>query len=316
MPDGIATALIPFDTVVIVGGTHGNERTGVSLVHHWQQAPGEVQRAGFATRLLLANPEAVRQNRRFIDCDLNRSFLAHQKGAGYERERAREIRAWIEQAGRRTFVVDLHTTTANMGITLITDTDPVNLAVAAEVQDAMAASRIYCFADSDRINSCLRASARGGIGVEIGPIAQGILRHDTLALTREVVQRILDAVEGVKRGLRRPEGTDRMIYLHDRHVAYPTLSSGDPPVFIHRALQGRDYAPLTTGQPVFQDLGGRTWTFEEAEMRYPVFINEAAYYHEDIAFSLTRRIALRNLYPLAATVKALPRGGQGTCRKP
>ena len=295
MPLIIDTATAPFDTVVIVGGTHGNERTGVSLLQHWRQVPSEVQRAGFTTRLLLANPEAVRQNRRFIDCDLNRSFLPRSRGSGYETERAREIRVWMKAAGRRTFAVDLHTSTANMGVTLITNTDPVNVAVAADVQEAMDGVRIYCFPNGERIDSCLRASASGGLGVEIGPIPQGILRHDTLALTREVVQQVLHAVERFNRGQCRPAGGNRTLYLHDRHVAYPMVAPGRPPAFIHRELQGADYAPLTAGQPVFQDLSGRIWRFEDAETVYPVFINEAAYYREDIAFSLTRRIEMATL---------------------
>ena len=78
-------------------------------------------------------------------------------------------------------------------------------------------------------------------------------------------------------------------------MAYPQRSPDTPPAFIHRNLLGRDYRPLEAGQPIFQDLAGRTWTFEETETYYPVFINEAAYYREDIAFSLTRRISLECL---------------------
>ena len=286
---------LPFDTVVIAGGTHGNERTGVALVAHWRQTPAEVKRTGFTTRLLLANPEAARRNRRFIDRDLNRSFLLREGGQDYESGRAREIAAWMKQVGGRTFAIDLHTSTARMGITLITNSAPVNLALAAAVQDVLAEARIYCFAEGDRIDSCLRAAADGGIGVEIGPIPQGLLRHDALAVTREVVQRLLDAVEDFNRnGLRIPEG-DRPVYLHDRNVAYPEVPPNARPAFVHRELEGRDYRPLTSGRPIFQDLGGRTWFYEDAATRFPVFINEAAYYQENVAFSLTRRVSLASL---------------------
>jgi len=292
---------IPFDTVYLVGGTHGNERTGVSLVQHWAQSPSEIQRETFATRLLLANPQAIEKNIRFIDCDLNRSFLPRlledHSNTAYEVGRAREIVKTFsaERPGKRTFAIDLHTTTARMGITLITNTVPVNLAIAARVRQKMAGVRIYSFDASDRINSCLRAAADGGIGVEIGPIPQGVIRHDTLAITRQVVRQILDAIEAHNREtLTRPD-EEVTIYLHDRHVFYPEQPSGATPVFVHQALQGQDYHPLAAGHPIFQNLEGRIWPYEGPSPRYPVFINEAAYYHENIAFSLTRRIALASL---------------------
>lgn len=298
----IDTPYIPFDTVFVVGGTHGNERTGVTLVQHWLQSPAEVQRKSFTTQLLLANQEAIQKNVRFIDRDLNRSFLPQQSSdktfETYESSRAREIAATLQSGihGKRTFAIDLHTTTTHMGITLITNTDPVNLAVAADVQKGLNNARIYCFADSHRINSCLRAAADGGIGVEIGPIPQGVVRHDTLEITAGVVQQILNTLAAFNKGGYTPPDRHQPVYLHDRHMLYPEVPAGAPPVFIHREIEGRDYAPLSPGQPIFQDLRGWVGKYEGTDTRYPVFINEAAYYYENIAFSLTRKMSLGSLF--------------------
>ena len=83
-----------FKTVFIVGGTHGNERTGVMLVRRWQRDPTPVRREMFTTRLLTANPEAIRRNTRFVHQDLNRSFGAPRPEAAaaesYEIRRARD----------------------------------------------------------------------------------------------------------------------------------------------------------------------------------------------------------------------------------
>ena len=297
----IDTPYIPFDTVFVVGGTHGNERTGVTLVQHWLQNPADVQRQTFTTELLLGNPEAIQKNVRFIDRDLNRSFLSQYvdgKTAGtHETARAREIVATLQSGHtrKRTFAIDLHTTTAHMGITLITNTDPVNLAIAADVQKRLPGARIYCFADSDRINSCLRAAADGGIGVEIGPIPQGVVRHDTLEITAGVVQEILNTLETFNRGRFAQPDPDLPVYLQNRHMLYPKMPAGAAPFFIHRALEGRDYQPLAPGQPIFQDLNGQVVCYESGDTGYPVFINEAAYYYENIAFSLTRKIPLESL---------------------
>jgi aspartoacylase len=218
----------------VVGGTHGNERTGVTLVQHWLQNPAEVQRKTFTTELLLGNPEAIQKNVRFIDRDLNRSFLSQPSDGDmaetYESGRAREIKAALQSGppGKRTFAIDLHTTTTHMGITLITNTDPVNLAVAADVQKNLHGARIYCFADSHRINSCLRAAADGGLGVEIGPIPQGVVRHDTLEITAGVVQQILNTLETFNEGGYAPPDRHLPVYLHDRHMLYPEVACRSP----------------------------------------------------------------------------------------
>ena len=291
----------PFDTVVIAGGTHGNERTGVALVQHWQKKPAEIQGKTFATRTLLSNPEAIRRNIRFVDCDLNRSFLPRHIGDSaanaYEIKRAREITVWLAdgQDSRRTFAIDLHTSTACMGITLITDSNPVNLAIALAVQKDLPGARVYSFADSDRINSCLRAAAPGGLGIEIGPIPQGVLRHDILDTTRSAVALVLATLERFNRGALAPPDPQATLYRHDRHMAFPETAPAGPPVFIHRDLEGRDYQPLHPGQPIFTDPARRIWHYDGPDVRYPVFINEAAYYYENIAFSLTRKVTLASL---------------------
>jgi aspartoacylase len=296
-----STPFRPYDTVFVVGGTHGNERTGISLVRHWQQSPLEVQRQAFATELLLANPKAIENNTRFIDCDLNRSFSRDNLHRGqerlYEQDRARQIIALMGagSAEKRTFAIDLHTTTTNMGITLITNTAPDNLAVAVAVQKQLPGVRIYCFAASDRIDTCLRAAADGGLGVEIGPIPQGVVRHGTLETTRHTVSIILDTLETFNRGAYVPPDPQTPIFLHDRHVHYPECPLNGPSVSIHPGIEGRDYERLEPGRPIFQSLSGQRHTYQGPGSRYPVFINEAAYYRENIAFSLTRKIPLADL---------------------
>jgi len=301
MPDQPSSIYRPLDTVFIVGGTHGNERTGVSLIRHWQHSPVEIQRETFKTHLLLANPQAVQKNTRFIDRDLNRSFLPPPSGsldtAAYETGLAREIRAKMatKHSGQRTFAIDMHTTTSHMGVTLITNTDTVNLAVASAVRKQLEDVRIYCFADSQRINSCLRAAANGGIGVEIGPIPQGVIRYATIETTRRIVLQILTIIDAFNQGNFVAPDPQTTLYLHDKHIFYPDKTSGHPPVCIHPEIEGHDFERLEPGQPIFHDLSGRSWSYEGTGLRYPVFINEAAYYHENIAFSLTRKMALAEL---------------------
>ncbi|HIO95788.1 MAG TPA: aspartoacylase, partial [Campylobacterales bacterium] len=60
--------------VAITGGTHGNELTGVYLVKKWQKSPTRIKRSSFETITQLMNQQAIKEVRRYIDHDLNRSF--------------------------------------------------------------------------------------------------------------------------------------------------------------------------------------------------------------------------------------------------
>lgn len=66
----------PLCRVAVTGGTHGNEMSGVHLVQHWLQAPGELQRPSFSAIPVLANPAAAAACRRYVDRDLNRMFAS------------------------------------------------------------------------------------------------------------------------------------------------------------------------------------------------------------------------------------------------
>lgn len=54
--------------LLIIGGMHGNERLGIELVELLQAKPLQ------NVDTVIANPEAVQQNCRYIESDLNRSF--------------------------------------------------------------------------------------------------------------------------------------------------------------------------------------------------------------------------------------------------
>jgi aspartoacylase len=74
--------------VAIVGGTHGNELTGVALVKKFERFPELIRRESLEVLALLANPRAIAENRRYIDRDLNRCFAVHELSdpglTGYE----------------------------------------------------------------------------------------------------------------------------------------------------------------------------------------------------------------------------------------
>ena len=60
--------------VLVVGGTHGNERTGIQLLRRLNAKPEELTRDSFTAQTLLANPAAFANNCRYLEQDLNRCF--------------------------------------------------------------------------------------------------------------------------------------------------------------------------------------------------------------------------------------------------
>lgn len=86
--------------VLVIGGMHGNEPLGVNVVKRLQENPIENVDA------MIANPEALAADVRFISQDLNRSFPGAKDGI-YEEKRAAEIMKACQQYD---VVLDFHNT--------------------------------------------------------------------------------------------------------------------------------------------------------------------------------------------------------------
>ncbi len=87
--------------VLVVGGMHGNEPLGPDIVRLFNKSPVN------NVDVVLANPPALRQNCRFIDQDLNRSFPGDQTAQSYELRRAAEL---VKMTRPYDLVLDFHNT--------------------------------------------------------------------------------------------------------------------------------------------------------------------------------------------------------------
>ena len=63
--------------VLVVAGTHGNEINAPWLLDHWQKNQDLIKTKGFHFSTAIGNPRALEQGKRYLDRDLNRSFLNH-----------------------------------------------------------------------------------------------------------------------------------------------------------------------------------------------------------------------------------------------
>ena len=290
------------ERVAIVGGNHGNELTGVHLVKKFQQYPNLIDRASFETLALLGNLKAIEEGKRYIDKDLNRCFtnqaLQNPQLSSYEDMRAKAIQQ-ILQPYNQPFVdviVDLHSTTANMGLSLIfCDMHPFLLRLGAYLSSINPMVKIFVNQQS-RQGGFLRSLCELGFVIEVGAVAQNILNAELFQKTEQLIYGILDYFEACNQGNTPQINSTLTLYQYIETIDYPRSDVYDGlrlrkeiQAMIHPQLQFRDYEPLNPGDPMFISFEGKEILYQGESTVYPIFINEAAYYEKGIAMYLAQK---------------------------
>ena len=111
--------------VLLVAGTHGNEINGICLFEEWEKSPFLINTHGIKTYKVIGNPEAKKACKRYINNDLNRSFLTESlssiNASNLEGIRANQLVKLYGISGEKPcqIALDFHTTTASMGSCLV-----------------------------------------------------------------------------------------------------------------------------------------------------------------------------------------------------
>ncbi len=286
---------IKIANIAIVGGTHGNEYTGIYLLKIFKERQTFSSFKSFQTTLLLSNPKAFENQSRFIDFDLNRSFLNKDLKditlSAYEQSRSKAINNLLGPKGnaKTDLIIDLHTTTANMGVTIIlVDNNDFNLKMVAHVQSQLKDISIFYISPDDSDNPYLNSIAKYGFSLEVGPISNGIVRHDILIKTYQTVIYCLEFIEAFNQGFQSDEQTVD-VFEYVKQVDFPLDNNNQIAAMLHSDLQDKDFIALQKGTKIFEMFNGDTVLYEDDESLYPVFINEAAYYYKKTAFTLARK---------------------------
>ncbi|MCM2678155.1 aspartoacylase [Echinimonas agarilytica] len=291
-----------FKSVAIVGGTHGNEFTGIYLLKKWQQQIAEVSRPSFNTELVFANPRAHAENKRYCDQDLNRQFseadLANPTLTGYEQSRAKAINQQLGPKGdaRIDFIIDLHTTTSNMGATLLLlQQGEVYNKLAAYVQQQM--PEVIVIRDDDHLaqadHRLLATLGKFGVIVEVGPVPQSVLRADVYQQSEQMTQHILDFLELWNKQQLPSLPSDIDAYRYTESLTLPLDDQGNRLGMVHPHVQDSDFNALEPGAPLFQCFDGTVMTYQGESIVYPGFVNEAAYYDNNLALSLHEKVTIK-----------------------
>lgn len=279
--------MMPIKRVIVFGGTHGNEWTGVYAVKKY----ADTLRQNFPAldlHFIHANPEAFILNKRFKDEDLNRAFqYVHEDRAdSYEHQLALKYKEIIDE--EVCFVVDLHTTTTNMGNTIIiSHPQPLNFQIASLLVEKLKDTRVILSPDPNK--KYLASQSEFGMMIEVGPVANGIIKGEALEGTLNLLTEILNGLSA------QDHLTHQEIEVFEEieDVFYPQDDQGRINAYIHPDLQDSDFKKIQGSYKAFRSFNGTDIALQTAEELYPIFINEAAYYPTKMAFTLCRKRTLK-----------------------
>ncbi|PSW62848.1 aspartoacylase [Photobacterium kishitanii] len=285
--------------VAVVGGTHGNEFSGIYLLRKWQQST-TLARDSFSVETVFANPKAHDDNKRYVDHDLNRQFsladLENNELASYEQSRAKAINQQIGPKGdaKVDFIIDLHNTTSNMGPSLILlQSDSFNRQLGAYVKmhmpDAVIVLEDHTSVEQHHFLSSISAQ---GVIVEIGPQPQSVIRQDVLEWMDEMTRHILDFVHLYNTDELSPLIPSYEAFRYHETLSLPLDDQGQRIGMVHRAVQDNDFEPLHGGDPIFTLFDGSEIFWDGDYEAFPHFINEAAYYDNNLAMSLAKKVLI------------------------
>jgi len=283
--------------ITIVGGTHGNETSGIQLVRNWQKFGVPEAYNGLNIDCHLSNMAAIDANVRFVEEDLNRQFTPALLARQPQCQEARLAHALNQQWGPKgesdiDLLIDIHNTTSAMGATLIIlEADEFHTQLARYVKQQMPEANILVEDEKPPSEHAYLCSiGKRGIMIEVGAQPQGVLRADVYDLTERMALAILDFVNAYNSNSV-PELPPCDVFRFIENITFPLSEDGERLAMIHPALQDSDFAPVSAGQPVFLSFDGQPQAWH-GETIYPHFINEAAYHKLHVAFATATKAQL------------------------
>ncbi|GBL05632.1 aspartoacylase [Glaciecola sp. KUL10] len=284
--------------ILIVGGTHGNELSGVTYVKNHliddQQALATEQ----AYPLLnlhwhLANQPAIDARTRYCEEDLNRQFtpekLQQINATSAEHAIALALNRQFGPKGNSKIdlVIDIHNTTSNMGPTLIVlESDEFHRQLASYVTANMPEAVILVEDEKPFLaHKYLCTLGKRGVMIEVGPQPQGVLRGQAYLETKQMCEAILSFCEMYNQHGFNDSRVEVDAFRLLEEISFPRSQTGEISAMIHPELQDKDFETLEKGMPMFLRFDGVTVNYQEEAVIYPHFIGEAAYYHLGIAMA-------------------------------
>ena len=265
----------------IIGGTHGNEPVGIKVV---EQLKNDLETLSFSHdyQTFIGNPEAQKIQKRYVDSDLNRAFGPHGQSKGYETNRSQELTEKIK--GHFDFILDLHTTTSNMGLTVIlTRTDELSLKAACFLQQEIPELKIIVSMRAGEDCPYTSSLAPSALTVEVGPVANNVVATKLVKATYSMVTKLLNF------DFKKDFNYKDIECYHVYGVQpYPEESPEGPSNewMIDDRIDGHDFCEIKSGDVLFTTIHGEVIKYEGDQVISPLFINEAAYQENNTAMEV------------------------------
>ncbi|MCW4444174.1 aspartoacylase [Vibrio splendidus] len=279
--------------VSIVGGTHGNEMSGIFLVKKWSYDSKDLERDGLEVSTHLGNPRACDDCVRYLDYDLNRLFSENQIICdGHEVGLAEKWNTYLSVDV--DFVIDLHNTTSAMGATLILiSSSRFDLMLGAYINEHMPHANIV-IEDHETLSNhgYLASASSSGVIVEVGAQPHLVLRQDVTELMSEMTLHILDFTSKFYSGDIDCKLKSYNAFRFLNTVKFPTCAQGIVNAMVHNSVLDSDFSPLNPNDKMFKTFSGDDVLWDGDEVVYPHFINEAAYMESGIAMALAKKVII------------------------
>ena len=280
--------------ILIVSGTHGNEINPIWAVNQFSKQENIIDK-NIEYKFIIGNPLAYEKGLRYIDTDLNRSFNLENNPdqSNYEINRANFL---IENFGINgsepcEIAIYLHTTTANMGTSIVMyGRRKKDFCLAALLQHKFGLP-IYLHEKDINQTGFLVEAWPCGLVIEIGSVAQNFYDPKIINRFLIIINSLREEINNLKNNLiKLPK--ELIVHLHQGSIDYPREINGNISGLIHPERINQDWKLIKKGDPLFLDIKGNTIIYEEEEFIWPVFIGEVAYKEKNIAMSYTKKEVL------------------------
>ncbi|MCO4793787.1 MAG: aspartoacylase [Bacteriovoracaceae bacterium] len=262
----------------IIGGTHGNEPVGIEVIRDLEQKGPSLYTHEFKT--FVGNPKAFEIGKRYVNSDLNRAFGELGNSSGNESKRSEELDKEIR--GKFDFLMDLHTTTSNMGITIIlTHLDETTIKAACYLKEKN--PELVIIVSSRAGTDCPYTTnmAPSALTVEVGPVANNVVKADLVFSSRKLVTDLLDF------DFKKSYNLSQINCFHTQGI----LSYPEGKWMVHPEVDGHDFREVKNGDSLFININGDI-VRHEGESIFPLFINEAAYQENNTAMEYAVKTTL------------------------
>jgi len=211
--------------ILFLGATHGDEKVGVKALQRLEESN--------KFDWLLANEEAYKEGKRFLEIDMNRAAPGNIDSEKYEERRVAEI---LRKFNSYNYVVDIHGTVANSGLFIILTKlsfDDLLLALQFDIPNI-----VIWLPKEKKATGPLVEFAQPGIEIECGP-------KESEAVTEELTEKLKTFLNNYNEPITKDNLKGKSIFWVEGKIEKSSVPLKD---FELTKVEGEEFYPLLVGE--------------------------------------------------------------------